>query len=296
MNSPRQKDKEISALDEMFGASRRYRSSREYMELMRFITRFRQYAPFNCLLLHIQNPDVTYVASTSDWEGKFNRYPKRDARPLVILQPFGPVMFVYDLQDTEGAPMPDGLLKPFKTIGVLPEIVAEQTIHNCGVHGIDVREDLKGLFGAGKAIRLTSAARRFYKDLGLSPGSAYLVLLNRNHSIEEQYSTLAHELGHIFCGHLGADSLSWWDSRIGSSAGVEEIEAESVAYLVCMRQGLTVNSDRYLSSYRTPDDMQLPFFGLNAVLLATDYIEKMGERKWKKPLKKPKAQAQGARR
>lgn len=63
-----------------------------------------------------------------------------------------------------------------------------------------------------------------------------------------------------------------------------------------MRQGLKVNCDKYLSSYRSPDAMQLPFFGLNAVLLATDYVEKMGESRWKKPKKKPKAQSPGGPR
>ena len=66
MSSPHSNDKEISALDQMFGASRSYRSSHKYMELMKFISRFREIAPFNALLLHLQNPDVSYVASTSD--------------------------------------------------------------------------------------------------------------------------------------------------------------------------------------------------------------------------------------
>jgi hypothetical protein len=295
MTTANPKDKELSALDEMFSASRRYRGSHEYMELMSFITKFRQYAPFNGLLLHIQNPDITYVATASDWEGKFNRRPKREARPMVILQPFGPVMFVYDLQDTEGPPVPEVVLKPFKTTGKLPMVVYERTVHNCAVHGIEVHDDLKGLFKAGKAVRLTPHAREQFKDLSLSPGSSYLILLNRKHSLEEQYSTLAHELGHIFCGHLGTDSLSWWDANINIPQGIEELEAESVAYLVCLRQGLQVNSERYLSNYRTPDDIQLPFFGLNAVLLATDYVEKMGHSRWKKPLKKPKVQSPGQR-
>jgi hypothetical protein len=59
MISATPKDKDLSALDEMFSASRRYRTSHEYMALLRFITRFRKYAPFNGLLLHIQNPDIT---------------------------------------------------------------------------------------------------------------------------------------------------------------------------------------------------------------------------------------------
>jgi hypothetical protein len=49
---------ELCALDEMFVSSRRYRSSREYLELLKFISRFRKYAPFNCALLHFQNPAI----------------------------------------------------------------------------------------------------------------------------------------------------------------------------------------------------------------------------------------------
>lgn len=40
---------------------------------------------------------------------------ERDARPLVIIQPFGPIMFAYDLRGTEVAAVPEGLLKPFST-------------------------------------------------------------------------------------------------------------------------------------------------------------------------------------
>ena len=125
-----EKERDLCALDEMFRASRRYRSSREYMELLKFISKFRRYAPFNCLLLHIQNPDISYVASGGDWERQFRRKPKRDARPLVILQPFGPVMFVYDIQDTEGASVPEYVLKPFDTQGKLSRSVFQNTVHN----------------------------------------------------------------------------------------------------------------------------------------------------------------------
>jgi hypothetical protein len=41
------KDKDLSALDEMFSASRRYCSSREYMVPLRFIGKLRRYAPYN---------------------------------------------------------------------------------------------------------------------------------------------------------------------------------------------------------------------------------------------------------
>jgi hypothetical protein len=62
----------------------------------------------------------------------------------------------------------------------------------------------------------------------------------------------------------------------------------SVAYLVCLRQGLRLASESYLSFYRTPQNIELPDFGFDAVLQATDYIEQMGKSRWKKPKKERK--------
>jgi hypothetical protein len=281
-------DDELCALDDLFKSSRLYGSSQEYMDLLNFITKFRKYAPFNCMLMHIQNPNISYVASAVDWQHGFNRYPKRNARPLVILQPFGPVMFLYDILDTEGDQVPDYVMKPFDTQGELPPKLMDKTIHNCGIHGIDVKEDINGLLKAGNARRLSDKIRSEFGDLNLSETSSYLILLNKDHSPEEQYSTLAHELGHILCGHIGVDRLAWWGTNMNISESMKEIEAESVAYLVCRRMDLIASSDKYLSTYKIPTEAEMPFFGLNAVFQATDYIEKMGESYWKKPKRKPK--------
>jgi hypothetical protein len=54
---------ERSALNELFEMAYRYRQSKAFLELMNFIKRFSQYSPFNCMLLHIQNSEVTYVAT-----------------------------------------------------------------------------------------------------------------------------------------------------------------------------------------------------------------------------------------
>ncbi|MFC1731112.1 ImmA/IrrE family metallo-endopeptidase [candidate division KSB1 bacterium] len=287
MQSSRRK-KEICALDEMFKSSRRYRSSSEYMQLLNFICKFRKYAPFNCALLHFQNTDISYIASAADWYRRFNRIPKRNARPLVILQPFGPVMFVYDVLDTEGDPLPDYVIKPFNTRGYLNRKDYDRTIYNCTIQGIDVRDDIQGLFKAGKAIRLNPSTRDYYKDLKLSSDSSFLILLNKEHSIKEKYSTLSHELGHIFCGHLGTDKISWWPDNDEISHDIQEIEAESVAYLVCLRMGLNVISDRYLSKYKVPEDVKMPVFSINAVFQSVDYIEQMGRSRWKEPKRKPR--------
>ena len=89
------------ALDQLFHEARRYRSSQEYWELLEFVTRFHAYSPFNAMLSHVQMPGATFVAPAGRWNRDYGRSIKPAARPIVILQPMGQVMFVFDVSDTE---------------------------------------------------------------------------------------------------------------------------------------------------------------------------------------------------
>jgi len=95
-----------SVLDQLLADSRLYHTSEGYRELLDFTIKLRNFAPFNGMLLQIQKPGLQYAASAYEWREKFDRQPKRDARPLLILWPFAPVMLVYDELDTEGAALP----------------------------------------------------------------------------------------------------------------------------------------------------------------------------------------------
>ena len=64
-----------------------------------------------------------------------------------------------------------------------------------------------------------------------------------------QLTTLAHELGHLFLGHLGPDKKLNVSARNASDHAQEELEAESVAYVVCARNGVASASETYLANY-----------------------------------------------
>jgi hypothetical protein len=96
-----------SLLDQLLEDSRLYRTSKDYKDLLDFVVRLRNFAPFNAMLLQVQKPGLSYAASARDWRERFGRHPKEGARPLLILWPFGPVALVYDVQDTEGKPLPE---------------------------------------------------------------------------------------------------------------------------------------------------------------------------------------------
>lgn len=182
--------------------------------------------------------------------------------------------------------MPEWVLRPFNTEGRLKNAVFDNTISNCNLHGIETREVILGHYHGGSAIRLTQNTRKTYNQLEPDPDAYYLILMNRESTVKDKYSSLVHELGHIFCGHLGVDRKAWWHNRCNLEKTEEEIEAESVSFLVCRRQGLVASSEKYLSSYRTEGDQQVPPLSLNAIFNATSYIEHMGESQWTKPKKK----------
>src|SRR5688500_8452846 len=105
VSSSRSEEKDSrKALDELFSVARQFRTGREFGELMRFIASFRSYSPFNAMLVHLQMPGARYVATAGRWQREYDRTIGPGARPLVILQPMGPVMFVFDVSDTAAGP------------------------------------------------------------------------------------------------------------------------------------------------------------------------------------------------
>lgn len=102
-------------LDQLLTDARLYTQSEDYKQLLRFIVRLRNFAPFNAMLLQIQKPGLNFAASDRDWRERFRRRPKDGARPLLILWPFAPVALVYDVMDTEGEPLPEDVASFFAT-------------------------------------------------------------------------------------------------------------------------------------------------------------------------------------
>lgn len=272
-------------LDELFENVSSYRSTNSYSELLSFVRRFHFYSPFNAMLVHIQKPGARYVLPAHKWRTRYQRTIRPGAQPLVILQPFGPVMFVFDVSETEGAPLPAEIESPFRVRRGRVDDQLQRTIRNAVRDGIRIRQVPHGSGQAGSIGPTRTANITLTFDNDKEVPLRYEMLLNANHDETVQFSTLAHELGHLYCGHLGTPDRRWWSDRRGLSLEQIEFEAESVAWLVCQRIGIEPTSDQYLSGYLQQDG-EIPHISVDRVMTAAGLIEQMGEKKLK--MRKPR--------
>lgn len=235
-----------STVDELFRRSVSYGNSQAFKKAIEFIARFRDYAPFNNMLIQLQRPGCSFYATARDWQERFNRTPTDDANPLLILAPMHPVMLVYDLDDTDGEKLPEKFLKFSQASGALEDTVWTFTLKNAARDGIAIRtKKLASTLGGYAQPIPHHLVKRFKMQ----------IVVREELDLPSRYAVLCHELGHIYLGHLGGDGDNWWPSRRELTHAVVEIEAEAVAFIVAKRMGIKTSSDEYLGSYLTKTEI-----------------------------------------
>lgn len=199
----------------------------------------------------MQRPGCAYVASAEEWRTKFGRRLKSSALPLVILRPFGPVSFVFDVGDTEGdGYFPKYLLRPFHADAPLTIETVDEFVLNLLALGIRYAEVRYGSAMAGNIRVLKKPCTD--KLPGQAPVQIFFeTRVNVALPAQDKFTTIVHELGHLACGHLGCSDTGWWLDRRAVPRETKEFEAESVAWLLCRRLGIDPHSEKYFSAYFT---------------------------------------------
>ncbi len=265
-------------IDQLYEDVLYYRNSENFRDLLQFIRKFRNIAPYNAMLLHIQKPGSTYVASAREWRERFDRQIIPGARPLLMLRPFGPVMFVYEYNDTMGKPLPDELVNPFHTNTTVGVALLHAIERNLTAEGIGIYKQSYGTESAGLInwhpepyILHLEEPRKVYSVV-----SYHDIIVNSNLDVTEQVATILHELGHLYCGHVYHDPKieKWLPERhnIGLTKQEKEFEAETVCWLVCERLGIDNPSAEYLSGY-LDNHQQIPEVSIDCILKAASIVE-----------------------
>src|SRR3989344_4307294 len=192
----------IERIQEFFDQIFALKSSDTMRQYLEFCARMPNHSTFNSTLVFIQKPSCFYYATKAQWEKRFNRKPKPSARPLLILFPFAPVEFVYDLEDIEGELLSEKDLTYWwlEESGGISRERMETLIRLCEELGIRfsiastdyLRE--KGHMTFGVAHSEESGNERTIKLHPRYKDPAFL---------QEAFGVLIHEVAHHLLGHCG---------------------------------------------------------------------------------------------
>jgi hypothetical protein len=197
----------------------------DWAAMMRVASRFHTYSANNVALIHAQRPNATRVAGYQTWK-TLGRQVKKGAHGIAVIAPCPypkkqndeddqsarlgyKVAWVFDEADTEGPDLPD--VAPVLLDGDDPDGLWHHIAVLIADRGYTIdREDCTPANGVTRW-----QERRVSVSPHLAPAQAA--------------KTLTHELGHIISDH---------GTEPRPRRAVAEIEAESIAYIVCAAAGI----------------------------------------------------------
>lgn len=269
----------ISTIDLLLQQSTRYRESKAFEEMIDFMGRFRDYAPFNNMLVRLQNPSCSFYATARDWQVRFKRTLKEDARPMLILAPMHPVMLVYDLDQTDGTALPEELKRFAQFHGEWNDEWLERMVENAA--GFRILVQFKPL----------SSTNAGFATLARETGAWKMrIVIHEKLDEPSRCGVLCHELAHILLGHLGTDADHWWPARTNLNRNAIEVEAEAVGWIATTRLGLRGASDAYVSRHMR--DGQTPTgVSPDSIAKVASLVEHMAREAM--PPRRPRARKEG---
>jgi len=224
-------DKLRAAHDKLQDAVAEIVSGDDWKRMLNVASNFHRYSFNNHLMIFCQRPDATLVAGFQRWKS-MNRSVMKGEKGIAIFAPCSyrtkieddngeeksfqqlrgfRIVHVFDISQTEGEELPDlDAIRPKLLNGDAPEGIWDALLSQAKAVGFEVVRDQK---------RSENGYCDFVgKKIAVRPDVAPA----------QAVKTLVHELGHAL---LHGD-------EVGRSREIQEVEVESVAYIVCDALGL----------------------------------------------------------
>ena len=258
-----------STIEQLANETDAARQSELFRTYLRTSAAFWDYSWHNQMLIWRQKPDVTFVGGFNTWL-KCGRFVRKGEKGIAILAPmffrdkrraadgrdeetrriWFKVVYVFDISQTDGTPLPE---LPTKSVGERGQDMLDRLRGFAESRGITVRFVEK--------CKLNGAA-------GTSKGNE-IEIRTIETDVTTQAATLAHEVAHSLL-HWTADS-----KKITTRDGKEidkqqrELEAEATAYTVCSYFGVKSPSEFYLAAYKVTPAMLLEAVEIIAATVKT---------------------------
>lgn len=261
------KKDELSELNKFFYKAIQDNAS-SFSNILNKISTIRNQSFYNSWLLLQQNPDITNIFTKEEWE-KYGHKIKDSAKPYIILKPFGPVDFVYDVKDTEREILFDA---EFTYKGFIENETLNNLIKSIKRNNIYLNFEQMDINDKGFAF--------------LDENNDYSIILNLLNTDEESFLVLSHELSHILLGHFGGIyDKSMIKNKKNLPEDIKEIEAHAVSLLIALRFNISSNYETILNKYLNNSSKSLKRINLDDIFTVANKIQKMSEKVFK--LKNP---------
>jgi len=277
------REKDIASINRLFQDVKRYRKSDNFKMMLDFYASFPYLGVYNAALVEQQRPGAKMVLTVDKWAKLYKRKLKPNARPVIILLPFYPVEFLFDIYDTR----PNGKYNKVEDNFVIDRIINRHRAEcksEVGFYLSNLKENLPK-FGIAyhnnyvvgseiqSEIRIDNSEElrvKINKDQSITHNSHFILSVRSGANDAEQLASIFHELGHLFCLHM---VHPWFKDR-SYTKEVKEFEAEVVSYLVCSRIGIMTQSMEYLAYY-VQDNEEIPPIDIERIFDAVDLIEQI---------------------
>ena len=249
----------------------------KYRNYLRTMSRFHNYSLNNQALIHLQRPDATLVAGYNRWRDKFSRHVLRGEKGITIIAPTPykkkieqekldpdtklPILDADGKVITEKKEIEIPMFRPVKVFDYaqtdgkpLPERVASPVANLTG--------SVENYEAFMEALRRSSPVPVEVKPLsadvdGYFNPKSQSITLREGMSEVQTVSAAVHEIAHAKLHNYGLQQAA---ERKVKSRNTEEVEAESISFMVCAYFGIETgaNSFGYVATWSK--NAELPEF------------------------------------
>lgn len=249
----------------------------KYRNYLRTMSRFHNYSLNNQALIHLQRPDATFVAGYNRWRDKFSRHVLRGEKGITIIAPTPykkkieqekldpdtklPILDADGKAITEEKEIEIPMFRPVKVFDYaqtdgkpLPERVASPVANLTG--------SVENYAAFMEALRRSSPVPVEFKSLsaemdGYFSPKSQSITLREGMSEVQTVSAAVHEIAHAKLHNYGLQQVA---ERKAKSRNAEEVEAESISFMVCAYFGIETgaNSFGYVATWSK--NAELPEF------------------------------------
>ena len=217
-----------------------YATSEKYRDLLRVMSLFHNYSANNCLLIALQCPHASYVAGYTSWRNNFHRQVKKGEKAIRIISPVRYKKKNEEDEEEERIGFKSASVFDISSTYQIPDMEPVQI----GVSDLQGHiENYKDFLHAFQSVspvpvdfRLFDGdARGYYSD------TEKIIVIQDGMTERQSVKTLVHEIAHAML-HTKEQLQECKKDR-----KQKELEAESVAYIVCEHYGF--DSEDYSFPY-----------------------------------------------